>query len=183
MARTIRCAIAGSATRKARATSPVVSPPSARSVSATRASGASAGWQRGEDQPQPVVWNRAHELGRFVLVAAAERPQLGLERDTARGPAPLGPDPVQRTIARGGDDPGRRVVGQPVRGPALERGQERVLHRLLGAVEVAEDACEDGDRLARLAPEQAVDDDVLGTRARQDAAASEPLLAAPSSAA
>ena len=45
LARVIRCAIAGSEIRNARATSPVVSPPSARSVSPTRASGASAGWQ------------------------------------------------------------------------------------------------------------------------------------------
>jgi hypothetical protein len=62
-----------------------------------------------------------------------------------------------------------------VHGPALERDEERVLYRLLGAVEVAEDAGEDGDRLARLAPEQAVQDGVL--RSGQDAAAP---VAAPS---
>ena len=45
-ARTSRCAIVGSATRKARAISVVVSPPTSRSVSATRASAASAGWQQ-----------------------------------------------------------------------------------------------------------------------------------------
>jgi hypothetical protein len=54
--------------------------------------------------------------------------------------------------------------------PALQRDQERVLHRLLGAVEVAEDAGEDRDRLSRLAPEQAIEDGVL--RAGQDAVAS-----------
>jgi ribosomal protein L22 len=43
-ARTIRCAIVGSGVRKARAISPVVSPPSSRSVSATRASVDSTGW-------------------------------------------------------------------------------------------------------------------------------------------
>jgi hypothetical protein len=68
-------------------------------------------------------------------------------------------------------------------GPALERGEEGVLNRLLGAVEIAEDAGEDGDRLSRLAPEQTIDENVLRTGARQDAAASEPLLVAPSSAA
>jgi hypothetical protein len=57
-----------------------------------------------------------------------------------------------------------------VGGPALQRDQERVLHRLLGAVEVAEDAGEYRDRLPRLAPEQAVQDGVL--RAGQDAVAS-----------
>ena len=44
-ARTSRCAIAGSVTRKARAISPVVNPPTSRSVRATRLSAASAGWQ------------------------------------------------------------------------------------------------------------------------------------------
>ena len=44
-ARTIRFPMVGSATRNARAISPVVMPPSARSVSATRAGSSSAGWQ------------------------------------------------------------------------------------------------------------------------------------------
>jgi hypothetical protein len=42
-ARTRRCASVGSGTKKARAISSVVSPPNVRNVSATRASGASAG--------------------------------------------------------------------------------------------------------------------------------------------
>ena len=45
-ARTRRWAIVGSVTRKARAISGVARPPRVRSVSATRASGASAGWQQ-----------------------------------------------------------------------------------------------------------------------------------------
>ena len=45
LARTMRWAIVGSGTRKARAISAVVRPPSRRSVSATRASVASTGWQ------------------------------------------------------------------------------------------------------------------------------------------
>jgi hypothetical protein len=55
-----------------------------------------------------------------------------------------------------------------VRRPALERDDERILDGLLGAVEVAEDAGEDRDRLPRLAPEQAVEIDALA----QDAVAS-----------
>jgi hypothetical protein len=62
------------------------------------------------------------------------------------------------------------VLGHAAGRPALERDEERVLHRLLGAIEVAEDAGEDGDRLSRLAPEQAIEDGVL--RSGQDAAAS-----------
>ena len=45
-ARTSRCAIVGSATRKACAISVVVRPATSRSVSATRDSAASAGWQQ-----------------------------------------------------------------------------------------------------------------------------------------
>jgi hypothetical protein len=54
--------------------------------------------------------------------------------------------------------------------PALERHEERVLYRLLSAIEVAEDAGENRDRLPRLAPEQAVQVGV--PRAGQDAVAS-----------
>jgi hypothetical protein len=61
----------------------------------------------------------------------------------------------------------------------LERGEEGVLDRLLGAIEIAEDAGEDGDRLSGLAPEQAVDENVLGLG---QAVASAPL-GAPSTAA
>ena len=46
LARVIRCAIVVSGTRNACAISATVSPPSSRRVSATRASGASAGWQQ-----------------------------------------------------------------------------------------------------------------------------------------
>ena len=46
LARTSRCAMVASGTRKARAISPVVSPPSVRRVRATCASAESAGWQQ-----------------------------------------------------------------------------------------------------------------------------------------
>ena len=131
----------------------------------------------GEDQPQPLVGDRAHELGLLVVFVAAERSQLGLERDAAAGPPALGADAVERAVARRRDDPARGVVGQPALGPALERGEEGVLHRFLGAVEIAEDAGQDGDRLSRLAPEQTVDEDVL--RSGQEAAASAGDAASP----
>ena len=50
------------------------------------------------------------------------------------------------------------LSGSAVARPALERDHERVLDRLLGEVEVAEDADQGRDRPSRLAPEQAVDD-------------------------
>jgi hypothetical protein len=114
---------------------------------------------RGEDQPQPLVGDRAH--GRGLLVVAAERPQFGFERHPSAGPSALGTDPVDGAVARGGDDPRRGVVGDAAFRPPLERGDEGVLDRLLGTIEIAKDAGEDGDRLSRLAPEQTVDEDVL----------------------
>jgi hypothetical protein len=82
----------------------------------------------------------------------------------------LAPHPVDRPVAGRGDDPRRGIGGHAVAGPALERDRERVLDRLLGAIEVAERASEDGDRLSRLAAEQAVE--VSGGRAQPRAAAS-----------
>ena len=108
----------------------------------------------GEDQPQALVGNRAHGLG-LRDGGANERLQprdlLGAARE-----APVGADPVERPVARDGDDPRRRVVGHAVARPALERGRVRVLDRLLGTVEVAERPRQRRDRLRRLAPEQAV---------------------------
>jgi hypothetical protein len=62
----------------------------------------------------------------------------------------------------------------------LQRGQEGVLHRLLGTVEVAEDAGEDGDRLSGFTPEQTVDEDILW--AGRQAEAPEEFMAASSAA-
>ena len=73
----------------------------------------------------------------------------------------LAPEPVDRPVAGRRRDPGAGVVGDAVGGPALQRDRERLLHGLLGEVEVAEDADERRDRPSRLAPEQAVDDLVL----------------------
>jgi hypothetical protein len=74
-----------------------------------------------------------------------------------RDRAALAPQAVDRPVARGRRDPRGGIGRDAVARPALERDEERVLDRLLGAVEVAERAREDGDRLPRLAPEQAVD--------------------------
>src|SRR6185436_7915767 len=55
------------------------------------------------------------------------------------------PDPVDRPVARGRHDPGAGVVRDPRRRPAIDRRRERVLYRVLGALQVAEDAGQDGD--------------------------------------
>ena len=92
-------------------------------------------------------------------VARRQCPQLGLQRDAPPGPARA--RARIRSIARlraAVTIHAAGLSGTPSRGQRSSATSERVLHRLLGAVEVAEDAREDGDRLPRLAPEQAVDD-------------------------
>ena len=52
--------------------------------------------------------------------------------------------------AAGGDEPGARVRGNAVARPLLDRGRERVVHRLLGEIEIAEQADQGGEHAARL---------------------------------
>ncbi len=63
LARTMRCATVGSGTRKARAISSVVRPPISLSVSATRASGDSSGWQAVKIEAQEIVADVVVEHG------------------------------------------------------------------------------------------------------------------------
>jgi hypothetical protein len=80
------------------------------------------------------------------------REHLGFPRQRA-----LAPDPVDRTVASGGDDPRTGIARGPVARPALERGRERVLYRILGELEVAEDADQDRDCAAPLLAEEGFD--------------------------
>ncbi len=109
----------------------------------------------GEDQPQPVVGDRAHRRASSPSSAApgasAPARQLLL---VARGRGGCGRSPCcARVVTIHAAGLARHAVARP----ALERDHERVLHRLLGEVEVAEHADQGGDRPSRLAPEQAVD--------------------------
>ena len=113
--------------------------------------GRERGVAAGEDERQPVVGDRAHVvlLGRQLLEACE---QLGLLLEDA-----LAPDAVDRAVARRGDDPGSGIARHAVARPALERRGEGVLHRVLGELEVAEDAGEDRDRMAPLLAEDLLD--------------------------
>ena len=102
---------------------------------------------------------RAQTLERLELGA------LGLQRALAA-------QAVDRLVARDPRDPGAGVVRDAVARPALERDDERLLHRLLGGVEVAEDADQGRDRPSRLVPEQAVDDDLIAYELASAAAGS-----------
>ena len=119
-----------------------------------------------EDQPQPVVCDRAHAGLPFDGRVRVDRFELRLDRRVALeqllllGEPPPAPQPVDRPVAGRGRDPRAGVVGHAARGPRLQRGDERVLDRLLGEVEVAEDADQRRDRPALLLTEDTVDDGV-----------------------
>ena len=174
LARTRRCARVGSGTRNARAISGVVSPPSVRSVSATRASSASAGWQHVK-----ISRSRSSVMGMSASPPPRRRldgRELRLDRRSRAeligllAQPPAAAQPVDRPVARGRRDPRPGVGGHAAVRPGLERGDERVLDGLLGEVEVAEDADQRRDRPALLLAEQAVDDLVRWSGRRRQSA-------------
>jgi hypothetical protein len=96
----------------------------------------------GEDQFQPFVGNDSLLVSRDLL-GPSEQLRLASERLFAA-------DPVDRPVPSGRHDPGAGVRRDSVAWPALRRLEERVLHRVLGEVEVTEDAAEDRDRAGAL---------------------------------
>ena len=124
-------------------------------MSATRASNAQRRVAAREDQPEPVVGDRAH-----VALVASERLELGEPglRLGLLAERPLASQPVDRPVARRRRDPRAGVVGDPRSGHIRSACDERLLDRVLGQVEVAEDADQGRDRPPLLLAEQAVDD-------------------------
>jgi hypothetical protein len=64
---------------------------------------------------------------------------------------------IDRTMLRGGHEPGARVVRDARLRPPLERCDESVLRELLGQTDVAHDPRETGDEPGRLDPPDGVD--------------------------
>ena len=154
-ARTSRCAMVGGGTRKARAISSVDRPHSVRSDSATCASTASAGWQQVKISRSRSSGMAASSGSGVVGIECHLRhaAELGADDREAAGPA----QHVDRLVARGRDDPGARVGRAPLRGHCCERGSERVLHRLLGDVEVADQPDDGRQDAAELVAVEALD--------------------------
>ena len=104
----------------------------------------------GEDEAQPIVLD-AVVFEVFELRSAA-RPRLELlgeprERRLEPGTAA---DGVDRLEPAGRNEPRPRVVRHAVLRPAFHRGRERVVKRLLGEVEIAEQANQGGEDAARV---------------------------------
>ena len=106
-----------------------------------------------EDEAQAFVRDRGHLvvfLVRLQLRQAGE--QLGFVDER-----PVTAKTVDGAVPGGRDDPGTGIRRLSVRGPALERGREGVLHRVLGKIEVPEDADEDRNRATPFLAEQGLD--------------------------
>ena len=147
LARTMRWARVGRPRSGRRcAISSVVRPQTSRSVSATCASGARAGWQQVKisRRRSSSTSSPSHAAGSSTAasISLGQRGQRGVEA----GPAA---QRVDRLEAAGGDQPGPRVGRHAVARPLLDRRGEGVVQRLLGEVEVAEQADERGEHAAR----------------------------------
>ncbi len=95
-----------------------------------------------EDQLESLVGNHC-VLVAGKLLDPSEQLRLACERL-------LAPDPVDRAVARRRHDPGAGVRRHAVTRPALGSDEERVLHRVLGEIEIAENAAEDCDATCTL---------------------------------
>ena len=158
----------GSGTRKARAISSVVRPPSRRSVSAMRASVESTGWQavntrRNRSSPIVIVergieiWLR-HLLLDLELVT--ELLMFSFEQLVAA-------EEIDRSMLRARHQPSAGPFRDARFGPLLERRDEGLLRQLLGNADVAHHAGETGDQLRLLDPKDGIDGAVcVGSRHR-----------------
>ena len=135
LARTIRLPIVGSATRNARAISPVVSPPSARSVNATRADRSSAGWQQ-------VKISRRRSSTIALSSSTSGCSWRSSRISSASRSARSATDRLRRirSIARRRDATVSHAPGRArdaVAPPRADGVGERVLHCVLGQLKVA----------------------------------------------
>ena len=106
-----------------------------------------------EDQPQPVVINALFGYGRL----AGHRLDLigqACERRVEPRPAPDGVDCLESTCR---DEPRPWIVGHAIARPLLHGGDERVVQRLLGEIEIAKKTDEGGKDATRFTAVSGVD--------------------------
>jgi hypothetical protein len=105
----------------------------------------------GEEELEPLVGNR--RLVHLVLHGLRHVQQADLRRERA-----VAANPVDRAVPRGRDEPGARIVGGSVAGPALGCEREGFLGGFLGEVEVAEEADQAREDAAPLVAEDLLQD-------------------------
>ena len=141
-ARLMRCAIVASGTRNAWAISAVVSPPTARSVSAIADDVRQRRMAAHEEQHERVVLLRIHpDSGGRARAPAAAVSRCRRDDFAAQvvGHAPRGDL----------DQPPARIFGNAFARPLQRRRQQRLLHRVLRGAEIAEAADHRAEHLRR----------------------------------
>jgi len=126
LARLILAAIVASGTRKARAISAVVRPPTARSVRAVWEAAVSVGWQAQEQQDERVVGVR-YVLGNH----------LGGRRRLPLAACVVTAHLVDEPPGRDSHQPAARVVRHPLGRPLHGGGEDGLLHGVLTPFELA----------------------------------------------
>jgi hypothetical protein len=109
----------------------------------------------GEDQPQHVVIENARirrivARGRIEFELMRERLLLATERDVAA-------DAIDRLVAPDTDQPRAGIMRRLFLGPTLQRDRKGVLQRVLGEIEIADEADQRGERSPRLGAEDLFD--------------------------
>jgi hypothetical protein len=122
LARTSRCAIVRSGTRKARAISSVVSPPRVPQGERNLRLDCERRVTAGEDELQALVGKRRGLHRHLSTIACDEQAELGRE-------GPVAADAVRRVIASRRHQPGARVAGDAVAWPPVGGDGERLLRR------------------------------------------------------
>src|SRR2546422_9662835 len=108
----------------------------------------------GEDEAKPVVLHGALLSGRVgIVVVRRKQRRLAQQFSSTR----LAAQAVYGAVAGGRRDPGAGVGRQAGTRPLAQGDGERVLHRILGEVDVAEDADQGSDRSAGLLAEDPAD--------------------------
>ena len=148
--------------KKARAISAVVRPTTARRVSATWAGRGQGGVAAPEDQREPLVLPLGRRRRGLVDPAGQDLQLVPV--------AGLAPKSIKRVVPSRGEEPAAGSVRDAVATPGLQRLDDRLGHRLLGDVEVAEDAVERRDQVRRLVADDPLERGVRALRCRSSAA-------------
>ena len=142
LARTIRCATVDSGVSVARAICAVVRPQIARSVSASCASGESAGWQHPKSSGSRSSGSSRTVFRRHGLGFGEQRELLAV--------ALLAAYPVERVVAGRLREPSARIGRHTARAPLPHGFLDRLGDRFLSEVEAAEPTGERRDDARRL---------------------------------
>ena len=137
LARVMRCSIAASPTRKARAICLTDRPQTMRSASAICCVAGSSGWQQTNSSRRMSSRYCSPSSRSASSLSASSRSEIAASSGSAtclRAPAHV----VHRRVAADEDQPRRGVARRAVLRPGLQRAQAGLLESFLGRIEIAE---------------------------------------------